>query len=101
MKDNDCYESEQLTTAEALDEMLKLPAMPETVATVETSLIILAERVDQLIGWCESLRRDNQELREQTIALQTERDGLREKSEQLRARIDAMIVRLKDLGQTS
>jgi uncharacterized protein (TIGR02449 family) len=44
------------------------------------------------------LLRENQALREQQASLQIERDILRDKNEQSRARIDAMIVRLKGLG---
>ena len=75
--------------------------MPETVETAATSLAILVERVDQLARWCERLVAENRVLREQVNALQTERDALREKNEQSRARIDAMVVRLKGLGQIS
>lgn len=101
MENHDRNENEPLAEADALDEMLRMPEMPDTVATVETSLAILAERVDQLTTWCERLAGDNQSLREQGIALQTERDELRTKNGQLRARIDAMVVRLKGLGQSS
>jgi len=75
--------------------------MPETVETAATSLAILVERVDQLAQWCERLVADNRVLRERVSVLQTERDALREKNEQSRARIDAMVVRLKGLGQSS
>ncbi len=95
MENDYFYESEGLVEADAFDEI------PETVETVETSLVILAERVDQLTRWCERLARDNRSLREQMIVLQAERDNLREKNEQLRVRIEAMIVRMKGLGQSS
>ena len=75
--------------------------MPETMETAATSLAILVERVDQLARWCERLVAENRVLREQVNALQTERDALREKNEQSRTRIDAMVVRLKGLGQNS
>lgn len=94
MENNHFVENELLAEG---DESTPLP----DVETVETHLAILAERVDQLTEWCERLARDNRSLREGTIALQSERDALREKNEQLRARIDAMVVRLKGLGQTS
>ena len=69
--------------------------------TAMTDLALLAERVEQLVQLCEQLAQENQELREQTSVLQAERDALREKNEQSRARIDAMIVRLRDLEQNS
>lgn len=95
MENNTFNEGEPLVGANDLDEI------PETVETVETNLIILAERLDQLTQWCEHQARENQSLGERVAALEAERDSLREKNEQLRARIDAMIVRLKALGQNS
>jgi cell division protein ZapB len=69
--------------------------------TAMTDLALLAERVERLVQRCEQLAWENQELREQTSVLQAERDALREKNEQSRARIDAMVVRLRDLEQNS
>ncbi len=68
--------------------------------TAITDLALLAERVERLVQICAQLTQENRELREQTLTLQAERDTLREKSEQFRARIDAMVVRLRDLEQT-
>ena len=95
MENDNFYESERLVEADDVDDM------PETVETAGTSLAILAERVDQLARWCEHLARENRSLREQMIVLQAERDTLREKNAQSRARIEAMIVRLKGLEQSS
>lgn len=83
------------------DEASHLPDLSDTVATVDTSLAILAERVDRLTGWCERLMREHYALNEQLNLLKTERDELRTKNGQLRTRIDAMVVRLKGLGQNS
>lgn len=69
--------------------------------TAMTDLALLAERVEHLVQLCGQLTQENRELREQTSVLQAERDALREKNEQSRARIDAMVVRLKDLEQNS
>lgn len=66
-----------------------------------TDLAILAERVEQLVQLCERLTRENRELREQITALQAERDALHDKNEHSRSRIEAMIVRLRDLEQAS
>ena len=69
--------------------------------TAMIDLAVLAERVEHLVQLCKQQAQENRELREQTSALQAERDALREKSEQFRARIDAMVVRLRDLEQNS
>ncbi len=63
-------------------------------------LITLGDRVDQLLALCGRLTQDNQALREQHDALEAERDALRDKYEHSRARIEAMIVRLKGLEQS-
>jgi cell division protein ZapB len=72
----------------------------ETPASAIASLALLAERVEQLTQLCQRLARENHLLRQQQTALQTERDSLREKHQQSRARIDAMVVRLKGLGHS-
>ena len=64
-------------------------------------LAILSQRVDQLLTLCGRLTQENQALREQHDALETERDELRDKYEHSRARIEAMIVRLKSLEQSA
>lgn len=64
-------------------------------------LITLDQRVDQLLALCERLTQENQVLRGQHDALAAERDALRDKYEHSRARIEAMIVRLKGLEQSS
>lgn len=69
--------------------------------TAASGLAILAERVEQLMQFCERLLQENQILCEQKRALQAECDELREKNEQSRSRIEAMIVRLKSLEQAS
>jgi cell division protein ZapB len=64
-------------------------------------LITLGQRVDQVLALCERLTQENQALRGQHDALAAERDALRDKYEHSRARIEAMIVRLKGLEQSS
>lgn len=91
MKNDTFYQDESL----AVEADASAP-MPDTDVT---GLALLTERVEQLAIWCEQLLRENQTLREQQATLQVERDILRDKNEQSRARIDAMIIRLKGLGQ--
>ena len=67
----------------------------------ESNLVALAKRVDELISLCEQQAQENQSLRAQQTALLAERDELTQKSEQLRARIEVMVARLKGLEQSS
>ena len=57
--------------------------------------------VIHLLTLCGRLTQENLALREQHDALATERDALRDKYEHSRARIEAMIVRLKSLEQSA
>lgn len=91
MKTNDLCENTALAETGDLDHI------PETPIA---DLVMLAERVERLIRLCERLTDENRVLREQNGTLQAERDTLHEKNEQSRARIEAMIVRLKGLEQT-
>mgnify|MGYP001175082697 FL=1 len=90
MKDDD------LDLTNRMDEPNEFGAASETAAT---NLILLSRRIDQLLTRCERLAQENQTLRDQHDALQAERDALRDNYEHSRARIDAMIVRLKGLEQ--
>ena len=97
--ENDTFDkNDELTEASGFDTLtgtLEIPWVPET------GLGILAERVTQLARLCERLAWENQALHEQVADLRVERDALFERNEQSRARIEAMIVRLRSLEQTS
>jgi len=93
MENDHSYQDEPLVETNASDEML------DTTMTAVAGLTLLTERVDQLVQLCEHLTQENQVLRDQQTSLQTECNILREKNEQSRARIDAMVARLKGLGQ--
>ena len=66
-----------------------------------TDLVTLARRVERLVQVCGQLTQENRELREQNSALQTECAALRDKNEQSRSRIDAMIARLRTMESNS
>jgi cell division protein ZapB len=51
-----------------------------------------------LLAHCEQLRLENQSLRAREQELLAERDSLIQKNEQARTRIEAMVMRLKGLG---
>ena len=92
MKIDELYEKTVPAEVDPLDNVTE---------TATSGLAILAERVEQLMHYCEQLLRENQTLYEQKAELRAECDELREKNEQSRSRIEAMIVRLKSLEQAS
>ncbi len=57
----------------------------------------LEVRLEELIQLCDRLRDENQDLRQQHTTLTAERNELLEKNELSRARIEAMVARLKAL----
>jgi cell division protein ZapB len=63
----------------------------DTEARIES----LARQVDDLIALCDRLRTENESLKNQQQTLSGERARLIEKNEQARARVEAMISRLK------
>lgn len=62
--------------------------------TSQTSLDLIAERVERLMVRHEELQRANTLLTEQVAALTQERDSLRLRLQAARARVDALIERL-------
>ena len=59
----------------------------------------LESKIDALIEVCEQLNRENDMLKSTQHAWMQERAQLREKNEQARTRVEAMIARLKSLEQ--
>lgn len=60
----------------------------------------LEDKIDRLISQSTRLAADNTALREREASLLRERSKLLEKNEQARARVEAMISRLRGLGNT-
>jgi cell division protein ZapB len=60
----------------------------------------LEAKVDDLIALCEALAKENKELREQQALWQAQRAKLIERNELAKAKIDAMIGRLRSLDET-
>ncbi len=63
----------------------------------EQGFSILQQRLEELLGLCQRLAEDNRELQTRCDTLLMERRSLIDQNEQARARIDAMIARLKGL----
>jgi len=71
----------------------------DTSRNYEQDLKALGCRVDELILLCQQLKNENQALRDQHASLTSERAHLMEKNERARSRVEAMIMRLKNMEQ--
>lgn len=67
----------------------------------ERELKRLEKRVDALVQVCDQLQDDNRSLKRRQDTLTAERANLLQKNEQVRARVEAMIGRLKAMEQGS
>ncbi len=69
--------------------------------TFEHELKRLEKRVDALVRVCDQLQDENKSLKQRQDVLTSERANLLQKNEQVRARVEAMIGRLKAMEQGS
>ena len=60
----------------------------------------LEKRLDELVVVCQKLQEENHSLKQRQDTLIGERATLLQKNEQVRARVEAMISRLKAMEQT-
>lgn len=65
----------------------------------EHELKRLEKRVDALVQVCDQLQDENRSLKQRQDTLTAERANLLQKNEQVRARVEAMIGRLKAMEQ--
>lgn len=76
--------------------------MADDINTVfENELKRLEQRVDALVRVCDQLQDENKSLKQRQDVLTAERANLLQKNEQVRARVEAMIGRLKAMEQGS
>lgn len=73
----------------------------DTNTSFEHELKRLEKRVDALVRVCDRLQDENRSLKQRQDTLTTERANLLQKNEQVRARVEAMIGRLKAMEQGS
>lgn len=79
-----------------------IDAMAENInSTFEHELKRLEKRVDALVHVCDQLQDENRSLKQRQDVLTSERANLLQKNEQVRARVEAMIGRLKAMEQGS
>ncbi|HSG59741.1 MAG TPA: TIGR02449 family protein [Woeseiaceae bacterium] len=72
-----------------------------TNTTFEQELKRLEQRVDALVKVCDQLQDENKSLKQRQDVLTADRANLLQKNEQVRARVEAMIGRLKAMEQGS
>ena len=79
---------------------LYIDAMAEDGKSMfEHELKRLEKRVDSLVRVCDQLQDENKSLKQRQDTLTAERATLLQKNEQVRARVEAMIGRLKAMEQ--
>ena len=79
---------------------LYIAGMADDVNVVfEHELKRLEKRVDALVQVCDKLQDENRSLKQRQDSLTSERATLLQKNEQVRARVEAMIGRLKAMEQ--
>lgn len=79
-----------------------IPPMADNInSTFEHELKRLEKRVDALVQVCDQLQDENRSLKQRQDVLTSERANLLQKNEQVRARVEAMIGRLKAMEQGS
>jgi cell division protein ZapB len=77
------------------------PMVDNINSTFEHELKRLEKRVDALVHVCDQLQDENRSLKQRQDVLTSERANLLQKNEQVRARVEAMIGRLKAMEQGS
>lgn len=65
----------------------------------DVELKALERRLDDLVGVVDELKEENRSLKQRQDALTSERAQLLQKNEQVRARVEGMITRLKAMEQ--
>jgi cell division protein ZapB len=68
-------------------------------AEVDLELKRLEKRLEELVVTLSQIKEENRALRQRQETLTSERAGLLQKNEQVRARVEAMIGRLKSMEQ--
>ena len=87
-------------TIDSLGSRIYIAQMAEDANVMfEHELKRLEKRVDALVQVCDQLQDENRSLKQRQDTLTAERATLLQKNEQVRARVEAMIGRLKAMEQ--
>jgi cell division protein ZapB len=70
-------------------------------ATLDVELKRLEKRIDELVGTVHRLKDENRALRQRQETLATEKTSVMNRNEQVRARVEAMIGRLKAMERSA
>ena len=73
----------------------------EVNSNFEDELKRLEKRLDEIVQICKKLQTENQSLKQRQDSIAEERANLIQKNEQVRAKVEAMIGRLKAMEQGS
>jgi cell division protein ZapB len=74
---------------------------PQATTSIELELKQLDQRIEELVTLVNQLREENRALRQRQDTLMVERATLLQKNEQVRARVEAMIGRLKAMEHSA
>ena len=70
-------------------------------ATFAAEIALLERRVEELLLTVDALREENRALRQRQETLAAERSAFAQRNDQVRARVEAMIGRLKTMEHTA
>jgi cell division protein ZapB len=70
-------------------------------ASFDAELVRLERRVEELLVTVEALKEENRALRQRQESLAAERSAFAQRNDQVRARVEAMIGRLKTMEHTA
>ena len=73
----------------------------QTIESFDTELKQLEKRVGELLVQLDGLREENRALRQRQESLSLERSLLAQKNDQVRARVEAMVGRLKTMEHST
>ena len=66
---------------------------------MEAELNTLDEKISQLVQICQRLRADNNEFRQQLVAVQNQNKQLTEKIESARHRLESLLSKIPEVGE--
>lgn len=75
--------------------------MPKNCQMPDSPLQSLEKKIDELIGLCTELNRENRRLKAESSGWQLEKQSLIEKNNLARTKVEATIARLRKLEQGS